>query len=310
MEKQEKKSFNYDLATYVLKLAEKTGNDLKCAEVYFSKNKYTKIEIEENSVKHSEIGADNGISIRAINKKGSLGFAFTNITTKKAIGSMVKNAVKMMNSGTEDPDFKDLPHPKQYTDVKGLFDDNIKNLTIEDTLKYVEDLIKICAEDELAVSQSAGFSSSYLKTYIVNSNGLEITGKDTTCSISSNIIVKDKVSKEPSSGYDYQVERSLKGVNPVLIAQNALIDAKKNLNRIKIPSAKLPLILAPQGTISLILGPIGSAINAEAFQYKRSFLVGKKDQIIGSEYLTVEDNALIDGAPGSGFFEAQASAPP
>ena len=44
---------------------------------------------------------------------------------------------------------------------------------------------------------------------------------------------------------------------------------------------KVPLILTPKGTISFILYPIVSAVNGEAFQYKRSFLVGKRNEIIG-----------------------------
>ena len=127
------------------------------------------IEIEENSVKNAEIGSDEGISIRAINKRGSLGFAFTNRLGKKSVQNMVKTAVKMMNAGIEDIDFKNLPSQySKYPKVKDLFDSDLKNLQIEDAVKYSEDLIKICDEDELAISQSANFVSNYSKRYILN----------------------------------------------------------------------------------------------------------------------------------------------
>ncbi len=294
----------FTLAKNSLKYAEQQDTSLKCAEVFFGMNEYINIEVEENSVKNSEIGEDLGFSIRAIDKRGSLGFAYTNNLTKKSIENVIKMSIKMMKAGTADPDFKNLPFPyDKYPDVKSLCDDNTKNLKLEDSIKYVEDLIKICREDELAISQSADFLSNYSKRFIFNSNGLEINGKETYCSISSNIIVKDK--GETSFGFDEQIERSIKNINAIEIAKNALKDAKRNLNRKKIKNMKAPLILTPKGTINLILKPISSAINAETFQYKRCFLIGKREKIIGSQFLNIEDNALIDNAVGSSIFDGE-----
>ncbi len=302
---QDKPDF-YSLASNALKFAETKNSNLKCAEVYFGKSKFITIEIEENSVKNNEMGSSLGVSIRAIDKRGSLGFAFTNNLERKSMEKMISNALGMMNAGTGDPDFKDLPeHYEKYPSVKGLFDKELKALQIEDSISYAKDLINVCKEDEFAISQSADFSSSYTKAYVFNSNGIEINGKVTSCSITSNIIVKDKVSNETSFGFDWQSARNLKEINAIDIARSALTKAKRNLNRIKINNMKVPLILTPNGTISLILSPLASAINAETFQYKRSFLIGKRNETIGSELLNIEDNALMDGALGSSPFDAE-----
>ncbi|MHA2120069.1 MAG: TldD/PmbA family protein [Promethearchaeota archaeon] len=157
----------------------------------------------------------------------------------------------------------------------------------------------------MAISQSGSFISNYTKTYIFNSNGLEVSGKDTSCSLSSHIIVKDDVSNETSSGYEWQSERSLDKLHALNVANTALEEAKRNLNRIKIKNMNVPVILTPKGTIQLILRPIASAVNAETFQYKRSYLVDKRDEILGTEYLTIEDNGLIDGAIGSSIFDGE-----
>ena len=296
----------YGLAKYSLSIAEKSNSNLRCAEIFFGKNNYINIEIEENSVKNSEIGSDFGGSIRVIDKRGSLGFAFANNLEKKSIEKMVKIAIKMMRAGTEDSDFKNLPKKcNNYPKVNGLFDSNLKDLQIEDSVGIAEDLIQVCDEDEMAISQSANFTANYSKRYIFNTNGVEINGMETICSISSNIIVKDKVRNETSFGYDWQSERSLKNINAIKIAKRALEEAKRNLNRIKIKNMRVPLILTPKGTINFILNPIASAVNGETFQYKRSFLVGKRDEIIGTEYLNIEDNALINGLSGSTQFDGE-----
>ncbi len=296
----------YNVANHVFKLIDEGANELIRAEIFYEKNNYINIDIEENSVKNSEIGEDHGLGLRVIDKKGALGFAFSNKIEKKTIEEICKTALKMMNVSTPDPDFYDLPNSYQkYPNVNGLFDKNLKEMQLEDSLGYINTLIEVCEQDELAISQSGGFLSNYSKTYIFNSNGLEITGKETSCSISSHIIVKDKVSNETSFGYEWQSERNLNHLNAFKIANTALEEAKRNLNRKKISNMRCPIILTPKGTLQLILRPIASAINGETFQYKRSFLVDKRNQVIGSEYLNIDDKGIVDGAVGSAIFDGE-----
>ncbi len=292
------------LAEFCLKIIETEISESITAEIYFEKNNYINIEIEENSIKNSEVGEDIGASIRVINKSGALGFAYSNKLVKPSIEKVCKVALKMMKVASPDPDFKDLPNPyNYYPNVKDLCDKNLKYIQIEDSLDFINDLIKVCKEDDMAISQSGNFVSEYSKIYIFNSNGLNVSKKETSCLISSNIIVKDKISKETSSGSERQIERSLNRLNAINVANLALEDAKQNLNRKKVTNMKVPVILTPKGTISLILRPVAAATNAETFQYKRSFLVDKRGEKIGSEFLNIEDNGLIDNAAGSQIFD-------
>lgn len=296
----------YDLASYGLRFTEKIESNLKSAELFFMKNEYLNIEIEENEVKNAEVGEDQGISVRVIDNRGSLGFSFTNKFTKTAIEFIIKNAIAMMSAGTGDKDLKNFPEKvDQYPSVKGMYSPEIKNLELEDATLYAIDLIEACTKEEQAISQSADFSTDYTRGYIFNSNGLEASGKETSCTISSNIIVKDKTSNETSFGSDWQSSRTLDDIDATKIAQNALEDAFRNLNRVKIKSKKVPVLLTPRGTIKLLLSPIASAINAETFQFKRSFLVGKRGAKIGSDLLSIQDNGLIDNATGSYPFDGE-----
>ncbi|MDX1798871.1 MAG: TldD/PmbA family protein [Candidatus Lokiarchaeia archaeon] len=294
----------YSLSDLCFKLVEKENLGIKCTELYFEKSNYINIEIEENSIKNSETGEDHGVSIRVINKNGSLGFAYSNKIDRITIEKLCKNAIKMMRVATPDSDFKDLPKSyKNYPAVNGLYDKNLKDLQIEDSIRYTQELIEVCKEDEMAISQSGNFASGFSKIFIFNSNGLNVSREETSCLVSSNIIVQNKESNETSSGSEKQIERNLNKLDPINVASLALEDAKRNLNRKKINKMKAPVILTPKGTISLILRPVAAAINADTFQYKRSFLVDKRNEKIGSEYLNIEDNGLIPGAAGSQIFD-------
>ena len=73
------------LAQFCFKIIESEISDVKTSEIYFEKNKYINIEIEENSIKNSEVGEDIGASVRVINRNGALGFAYSNKLVKPSI---------------------------------------------------------------------------------------------------------------------------------------------------------------------------------------------------------------------------------
>jgi len=288
----------------LLKILEKRESTIKCSEVYLTVDNILNLEIEENSIKNSRMKLKKGISARCIDNRGSTGFAFTNRFQQKNIEDIANKAIKLMKNGTGDPDFQDLPsHYSEYPKIKGLYDKNIENLQVEQTSRYASELIKVCEEDELAISQSGNFVTQYSHIYILNSNGISVSEQRTYASISSNMIVKDKTTKDTSFGYERQAVRNLKDLEPKQVATSALEDGRRNLNRKKIEKMTVPMILTPRGTINLILDPLSSAINAETFQYGRSFLLGHRGQNIASDLVNIQDNALIDGGIGSQTFD-------
>ncbi|MEJ2296157.1 MAG: DNA gyrase modulator, partial [Candidatus Lokiarchaeota archaeon] len=213
----------YNLADKGIKYAMRSETNLKGIELYFSLNKDLNIEIEENSIKNSEFGYDNGFCVRAFDNRGALGFSFANRIDKKKLFEIIKNALKMMRSGTPDPDFKDIPPAfTRYPEVKLLHDSSISSLSIEKSTSYIKDLINICENDEKAISQSGAFSTNVKQTYIFNSNGLETYSKESLCSISSHMIVKDKITKDNSFGFEYQISRALDHIDAIGVAKTAL----------------------------------------------------------------------------------------
>ncbi|MEJ2277505.1 MAG: DNA gyrase modulator [Candidatus Lokiarchaeota archaeon] len=247
----------HKIANLCFNLINNSNYDAKASEIYYNKVNYKKVEIEENSIKNNEMGSHYGISIRVINKSGSLGFAYTNNLKDISINKMVNNALKLMNSGTSDPDFLNLPNePKDYPKVNGLFDKEIHNLQLEEFLDHANQLIDLCKKEKKAISQSAKLSSISSKTLIMNSNGIDAEIEETSCSVNSNMIVKDRISGERSFGYDWQAVRYFSELDSFEVGKNALDDALTNLHRKKIESKSLPIILSPKATINFILDPI------------------------------------------------------
>jgi PmbA protein len=295
----------FNLGEYGLRFTEKFDK-IKCSEFYIQERKSFEVGIEKNSIKDCNKLESNGFSIRVFDKRGSLGFAYANDISKKIIEKTINIAVKMMIAGPSNDEFRDLPFPKKsYPKISGIYDKNIKNLDLEKPFELIGDMIKISSQDSQFITQSGGFSSIYTKYYIFNSNGVEISSKETGATLSSSILVKNKKKIETGNGFDWQIERNFKDLDPINVIKKSLHMAKMNLNRIRVKAMKVPLILTPKGVINLILTPLSSAINAETFQYNRSFLIGQLNQKIGSDLLNIEDNALINGAIGSSSNDAE-----
>ncbi|TFF97224.1 MAG: TldD/PmbA family protein [Promethearchaeota archaeon] len=288
----------------LLNLLEKKDPSINSSEVYITVDNILNIKIEENSIKNSRIKLKKGISTRCIDNRGACGFAFTNSFQQNDIENIATEAIKLMKNGTKDPDFKKLPSKYQkYPKIKDLYDDDIANIQVEDTSRFASELIKVGEENDLAISQSGNFVSQSSEIYILNSNGIQVSEKRAYASVSSNMIVRDETTKETAFGYESKVVRTLEDLNARKVALSALEDGKRNLNRKKIENMKVPVILTPRGTINLILEPLSTAINAETFQYKRSFLIGRRGDRIASDLINIEDNGLIDGAVGSRTFD-------
>lgn len=294
-----------ELGDFGLKITEGFSN-VKCCELYFQKTKSYDIGLEKNSVKDCDISNNAGFSVRVFDERGSLGFSYSNDLSKDTIKKTVIIAIKMMKAGAPNNEFQDLPHPaKSYPTVSGIYDKQTKSLDLEVPFELVEEMINLSSDDKQVVTHSGGFSSTHGKYFIINSNGVEAYSKEAAVSLSSSIVVKNDKNEETGNGYHWQVKRKYKDLDAREVVLKAIQMSKDNLNRVKAETMRIPLILTPKGVISLILSSISSAINAEAVQYNRSFLVGKLNQKIGSDLLSIEDNGLINGATGSSPFDAE-----
>lgn len=295
----------FNRGKFGLRITEKYDK-VKCSEIYVQKTDAFEIGLEKNSIKDCNKSESCGFSVRVFDKRGSLGFAYANDISSEIIEKTINNAVKMMKVGPPNDEFKDLPFPKKSNSkVTGIYDKNIKDLEFETPFDLIKDMIKISSDDSQVVTQSGDFSSVYTYYYVFNSNGVEISSEETAASLTSSIVVKNNGKNETGNGFHWQIERKYKDLDAIKVVNKTLQMAKMNLNRIKIETMNVPLILTPKGVISLILNPIASAINADTFQYNRSFLVGKLNKKIGSDLLNIEDNGLINGAVGSSEFDAE-----
>ncbi|NHI93201.1 MAG: TldD/PmbA family protein [Candidatus Lokiarchaeota archaeon] len=277
-----------------LDLAKKTINlglrsDIDEIEVKISNSNLIAVKIEKDSLKKSQINEDRGLSVRVIKNK-SVGFSYTTSLTMPAIENCIRNAVKMAKFGVPDPGFHSLCTPQKIKLIKNTRDKSIAEMEIEEAVSIVFETLENTKIDKRIYNTSISFNSEEFKLTIANSRGIELDDEPSHTGINVSAEVTAKENDEMTSGFEFQTCRFLKELNPSWIGKEAAKMAINSLNAKKIETTELPVILHPLTVQKIVSHGVGDAINAESILYKRSFLVGKKNQKIGNEQFSVIDD--------------------
>ena len=93
-------------------------------------------------------------------------------------------------------------------------------------------------------------------------------------------------------------------MSPEDLAREAVYRVTRLIGAEKIPTEKMPVVLEPSQS-AMILGFLNACVNGNNVFRKQSFLADKLNQKIGPEYLTVIDDGLIPGAPGTKPYDGE-----
>lgn len=288
-----------DICLKTIKIAEKQGADQ--AECYFFYEDSLRADLRKGQLKKIVFNKDRGIAIRAVIGK-KIGFYYS--TDLSDIEKTVYNALKLAKAGTEDPYFVSLPEKKPYEIAHGIYDRDLEEISVENISNFFEPVLK--GERDVRIkSVNAGLSISRYEYSIANSLGIEASEKATYCSFEVSISAEEE--GKYSSSHDFISSKRIKDLNPSEIYKNACDLAIKGLNKKKVESRKLPVILDPLASLYMIGIALNGALNADNVQRKRSFLSEELGKEIGSENLNVLDDGLLEGAVGSSSFDGEGS---
>jgi len=269
--------------------------DIDLAEVYISNARAINVEIEKNSIKTAKFLYDHGIGIRCI-KNGSIGFSFSTDFEWESLKNMVLTAIKLCKTGIPDPDFKDLPHSHSYSPVRGMVDKALTTIEIDSAMDLCLRTADSAQIDNRITSINVDFFCGDSQRYILNTNGIKANSKGTAIQISAEIAAKEDI--DVSSGFEFQASRFLKEIDPETVGSSAAEIALKSLHTQSIETGTYPVIFHPIAVSSLLSSSIGSALNAEAIQYKQSYLTDRIDTEIAPDQLNILDNGLFINKKG------------
>ncbi|MBP2029559.1 PmbA protein [Methanohalophilus levihalophilus] len=280
----------YDIAGKALKAAEKFGANE--AEIYISSGKSTSSDIRKNSIESAHDKHSFGIGVRCV-VNGAVGFASTNVFGD--IETTVHDAVASAKVMPDDPDWKNLPVSSHYSEVSGLFNSDVADLSLGDCVLKTREMVEGVSSVDGILATSGSFSRSTGFHLIMNSNGVEVEEKSTAVTGFVDVITTGDAI---STAYDFEVSRNL-DIDFYGLGKRAATLASESINGIEVEGGKKDVVFHPFALADLIENAFVPSIDADNVQKGRSSLVDRIGENIASDSLSIYDDGTLEGGLGS-----------
>ncbi|MHA2313861.1 MAG: TldD/PmbA family protein [Candidatus Hermodarchaeia archaeon] len=271
-------------------------------EVFAQKEAKNTVNIEANALKSADISKLQGVGIRVL-VKSALGFASVSSLDPAKIETTLRDAISIAKSTPAD-EHNQLPSPKKLVKVKGVYDEAIEELSIEQALQHGSHLLDSVSKIDHRISTyMGGFVTRISEKAIATSNDIQASEKKTICYYylagmaidGSDIGVFD---------IDGDVIVKVDDIDIEKISQRFATKVLGNLGAEKTDSFEGPAILSPYAVEVLFQTLIHSSY-ASAIQAGQSFLQNRLGDQLASPNLTIEDNGILPNSYASSMFDRE-----
>lgn len=288
------------LSEELVKECLKKGAD--AAEVYIESGRNLNLQVRNGDIETIKESAYAGVGFRVL-VKNRIAFSSCNDFSEKSLHRAIQSAVRFASNTTADKN-NVLPQQKGMSEVKGLYDPQIKQVSMEEKIELAKEVEKLAMRDSrITKSAGSGYREGEENVFLANSQGLSKTYRASHCSFGVSVVAEKGDQK--SSGSEYCSRRFYKDLeSPKKIAQKAAEDAYRMLDPQMVKTQKVPVIFDPDVAYA-ILGGILEAINGERVLQGASFLQDKMDKKIASNLVTIIDDGLMTKGLASQPFDGE-----
>jgi len=293
------------LAESLVKLTRKKGADE--VEVNIVQGRGFSVDVRNGKIEKLEEAGDKEISIRLIKDKKTATVDSSDFHME-TLNQLISNAIKRAEVSSPDP-FAGLPEFNKSVEMANwqeldIYDPSMEELTPEQKIEFARKTEAVCLKDNrISNSYGASFSNSTSETLLVNSLGFAGTYKRTSCNAGVYLQAGDGDNKVEDGWFE--VNRYFKNLwQPEKIAEIAIHRVTRLINPQKVKTQNVPVVLEPGMTRS-ILAFLYQCINGRAIYMKQSFLLDKIGESIANKGITIVDNGLLPGAPGTRPFDGE-----
>ncbi|WP_322922572.1 TldD/PmbA family protein [Paenibacillus campi] len=272
-------------------------------EVYYAASRAVAVTVRAGEVDSYRVAETHGLSFRGL-IRGRMGYASTEQLEADSIDFLLEEAAG--NAAVLDTDDEsDLfggsdPYPQLQTYTAGLID--TAPATLIAAAKRLEQLV-LEADERITMVRQSSASVRQHETLIANTRGLHCHQQDSIGSMSVYVLAGAESETVSGGWFDYNL-RDFTAIDPQAIAQRAAYEVVSKLGASSLPSGKVPVILREDAASSL-LAAHASIFSAEQVEKGFSSLVGKQGQTIAGSNITLVDDPLMQGVPGTTIFDAE-----
>jgi TldD protein len=289
-----------DIFHSVIKKLEKT---VDYADIRAGESINNSIIMKDSKIDNVDTGNDFSVGIRVL-QNGAWGFAYT--TDINDVQKAADKATLLANQLSSDVELSQTKANEDF--VKSNAKIQIEDITIEDKINLIKEADDAAKIDGI-VSTNISFSESQSNSILLSTDGTNIQSENNRIVLSMNSVADN--GQVMQFGHE-----SLGGVQGFELIENAdlesfgrgisekaisLLDAKAA------PSGDFPVIFDPELTGVFIHEALGHASEADIILQNDSILKDKIGQKIGSELITVIDDATRKDGFGHFAYDVEGS---
>ncbi|MBR3214608.1 MAG: TldD/PmbA family protein [Methanosphaera sp.] len=281
----------------------KLENTVDYADIRAGESINNSIVMKDSKIDNVDTGNDFSIGIRVL-QNGAWGFAYTTDINK--VQEAADKATMLANQLSSDVE---LSQTKANEDrVKTNAKIQIEDLTIEDKINLIKEADDAAKIDGI-VSTNISFSESQSNSILLSTDGTNIQSENNRIVLSMNSVADN--GQVMQFGHE-----SIGGVQGFELIENSDLEsfgrrisekALSLLDAKQAPSGDFPVIFDPELTGVFIHEALGHASEADIILRNDSILKDKIGQKIGSELITVVDDATRKDGFGHFAYDVEGS---
>lgn len=276
-------------------------------DVRFVERRATQIRIENGVVKELTAPRDYGTCIRVL-LNGFWGVATTNSTDKKMLEDALKDAVasaKAKKVGEKSHVAKVKAHKAT---VKSPCQINPEDVSVEEKMNVLIELEKDARQySPKIVNTLLNYNEDIVNEIVCNSFGTFVDQTLTRVFAGINVTAKEGANRQSThrlvgklAGFEV-----IKNIDSEKFGIEASEKAVKLLTAKKAPAGKFTVIMDPKIAGLFAHEAVGHNAEGDLVAFHESLLEGLEGKQIGSEKVTLIDDATIEKAYGSYFFDSE-----
>jgi PmbA protein len=263
------------------------------------------VDVRLGKIENLVEAGSRSLGLRVI-KDRKTAFASCSDFSTETLQQLLANAIKRAGLANFD-EFAGLPTlSPSRTDILSLkiFDPEITGLDSETKIALAMETEKIALADRrISNSFGSSFTTKEVKIILANSNGFLQEYDQTYCSLDLGLQAGETDDRVEDSWFS--AKRHFKELEtPEEVAKKAVERTVRQLKPRKIKSQNVPVVFEPMMT-SWLMGFLFACVSGTAIYQKASFLLGKLDERIGNQRVTVIDDGLMPGMLGTRPFDGE-----
>lgn len=272
------------------------------AEVYLQTGRNLSIRVRNSDIETIQEASSGGVGFRVI-VDGKMGFSHSNDLSRKALEDTLSQAIAFAKLTTPD-ESNILPSDKGITDVGGLFDPEIANISMDRKIEMALEVEgKAMQDPRITHSSGSSFGEREGEVFIANSNGISRSYKLSMCSVGVGVVAEK--GDQRRTGGEYCSRRFFADLEPLdEIGEKAAQKAWELLDPRMVNTQRAAVIFDSAVAPSFLRGII-TAINGERVLQGASFLQNSMNEQFASSLLTITDDGTIPRGLGSSPFDGE-----